>query len=240
MPRSAPSRRADATVSQSGRPRPRITVVLADDHPIVLAGLETLLRREPDLDVIAQCPDGPEAVRAVTEHRPDVLVLDLRMPRMDGLAVLRQLTAAGVSTRIVLLAAVIDEDSLRTVLRLGVHGIVLKEAAANSLVDCIRAVYDGRQWIDIQMIRGAIDNLGGRSPSPELLYAVLSPREKEVVAAVMDGLRNAQNAARLAIAESTVKLHLHTIYTKLQVQSRTALIAVLRDTSASPGRRRAT
>jgi len=223
--------RADAVANHCRPGRDRIAVVIADDHPIVLAGLQTLLRREPDLDVVAQCTDGLEAVRAVTKHHPDVLVLDLRMPRLDGLGAVRQLEAAGATTRIVLLAAVIDDESLRAVLRLGVRGIVLKETAPKSLVDCIRVVYGGGQWIDQRMMCSALARLAASSTAHEEPGAILSPREKEVVHGVVQGLRNAEIAARLAIAESTVKLHLHTVYSKFRVQSRTALMARLRDTA---------
>jgi|SRR5687768_8857228 len=230
MPRSITSHSAKIIADL----RRRIAVVIADDHPIVLAGLEGLLRREPDIDVVAQCSDGLEAFRAVVKHRPDMLILDLRMPRADGLTALRQMQDAGVTTRTVVLAAAIDDDSLADALRYGVRGVVLKETAPQSLVQCVRSVYANRQWIDVEMMRAALDRLAGRRAASEELNAILSPREREVAHAAKQGLRNAEIAATLSIAEGTVKLHLHAIYTKLKVDGRTALMAALRDKRLLP------
>ena len=211
--------------------RKRITVVIADDHPIVLAGLETLLRREPDINVIDRCADGVETFRAVTKHRPDVLILDLSMPRADGVTVLRQMSSERLPTRVVILAAVVDDDALVEAIRLGVRGIVLKEVAPRFLVDCIREVYAGRQWFEEVAVGEAMDKLVRREAAAKEISAVLSRREIEVVRAVAKGLRNREIAERLGIAEGTVKLHLHTIYMKLRVDGRTALVVKLNDKS---------
>src|ERR671923_1722860 len=111
----------------------QIRVVIADDHPIVLAGLETLLQREPDITVVDHCTDGIETLRAVTKHRPDVLILDLRMPRADGVAVLEHLRNERATTKVIILAAVVEDDVLLEAIRLGARGIVLKETAPQYL-----------------------------------------------------------------------------------------------------------
>jgi two-component system nitrate/nitrite response regulator NarL len=209
----------------------RISVVIADDHPIVLAGLETLLQREPHISVVAQCTDGIEALRAVTKHQPDVLILDLRMPRADGIVVLQQMKKDGVTTRVVLLAAVIEDDVLLDAIRLGARGVVLKEMAPRSLVDCLREVHAGRQWFEAQAIGDAIEKMVRREAASKEISSSLSRRELDVVRAVAQGLRNREIGERLGIAEGTVKLHLHTIYTKLGVDSRTALIVKLNEKS---------
>jgi DNA-binding NarL/FixJ family response regulator len=206
-------------------------VVIADDHPIVLAGLESLLQREPDILVVQRCADGVETLRAVAKHEPDVLVLDLRMPRADGLAVLRHMHEERLPTRTVLLAAVVDDDELVEAIRLGVQGIVLKEMAPQFLVECLRQVHIGRQWFEQRVVGDAMDKLVRRAAAAGEMSRLLSRREIEVVRAVAQGLRNRQIAERLGIAEGTVKLHLHTVYTKLGVDGRTALLAKLQQRS---------
>lgn len=206
-----------------------IRVVIADDHPIVLVGLESLLRREQDISVVACCTDGIETVEAVAAHRPDILLLDLCMPRADGWAVLRQLKESGLPTRVVVLAAVVDERALLEVIRLGGRGVVLKEMAPRALVDCIRKVNEDKQWFDPSMMRGAIDRLTRHQAEVEEVRATLSRREVDVAQAAARGLRNREIGRQLAIAEGTVKLHLHAIYTKLKVDSRSALIFRLKD-----------
>jgi len=214
-------------VPRAGSDRRPISVVIADDHPIVLAGLETLLQREPDMNVIGHCGDGIETLRAVNKHNPDVLILDLRMPRADGVAVLQQLSHARLTTRVVILAAVIDDDALLEAIRLGARGVVLKETATQFLVNCIREVYAGRQWFEQRAIADAMEKFVRREAASKEMSSVLSRREIDVVRAVAQGLRNREIAERLGIAEGTVKLHLHTIYTKLGVDGRTALIVKL-------------
>jgi len=208
-----------------------MSVVIADDHPIVLAGLETLLRREPDISVVDRCADGVETVRAVKKHSPDVLILDLRMPRADGLAVLQQMHAEGVTTKVIILAAVIEDDVLLEAIRLGARGVVLKETAPQHLVKCVREVHAGRQWYEQRALVDAMERFVRRQVASKEMTSVLSRREVDVVRAVAQGLRNRDIAERLGIAEGTVKLHLHTIYTKLGVDGRTALIVKLNDKS---------
>lgn len=216
-----------------------IRAVIADDHPIVLAGFGALLKRETDIDVVAHCADGVEAMRAVGRHRPDILVLDLRMPRADGIAVLEHIRNARVPTRVVVLAAVVDDEALAEVVRLGAHGVVLKEMAPRVLVKSLREVHADRRCFAPDMLRTAMQNLLRRRAAGEELHASLSRRELDVVHAVAQGLRNREIAAKLAIAEATVKLHLHSVYTKLDVHSRLALIVKLKNTALIGGERSA-
>jgi len=208
-----------------------IRVVIADDHPIVLAGLESLLQRESDIVVVHRCADGVETLRAVAKHEPDVLVLDLRMPRADGVTVLRHMHEQRSRTRTVLLAAVVDDEELVEAIRLGVKGIVLKEMAPQFLVECLREVYLGRAWFEQRAVGDAMDKLVRREAAAREVSGLLSRREIEVVRGVAQGFRNRQIAERLGIAEGTVKLHLHTVYTKLGVDGRTALLAKLQQKS---------
>jgi DNA-binding NarL/FixJ family response regulator len=203
-----------------------ISVVVADDHPIILSGLENLFRLERDLKVVASCSDGVEAVRAVLTYRPDVLVLDLHMPRLDGLGVLRRLSAVRASTRCVLLAVSLESHELREAVRLGVRGAMLKEAAPQEIVRCVREIHAGGRWMDASVESQVREQAAAARRITELL----TPREVEVARAVATGLRNKEIAERLSITEGTVKIHLHTIYEKLGVDGRTALVINLKET----------
>lgn len=206
-----------------------IDLVLADDHPIVLAGLENMFRRERDCRVLAACVDGVEALRAIDRHRPSVAVLDLRMPRMHGLAVLRQMQKDKVATRSVLLAAVLDDDDLVEAVRLGVRGVVLKEMAPMLVVQCVREVHAGNQWLEKRSVTDALDRLVRREEGTRDLGKLLTPRELEIARAVACGLRNKEIAEKLGIAEGTVKIHLHVIYDKLNIDGRMALVLKMKD-----------
>src|SRR5262249_49551560 len=129
-----------------------IRVVLVDDHPIVLHGLQQLFERQPDFHVVSICPDGPAAVEAVTERRPDVLVLDLRMPGQNGLDVLRTLAAKQIAVRTVMLTAAIRDEEVMDAVKLGAMGLVLKESAPEVLLECVRSVCRGEQWIERETV----------------------------------------------------------------------------------------
>jgi len=206
-----------------------ISVVLADDHPLVLDALENVFRLQEDIVVRARCGDGVEALRAVREHRPDVLVLDIRMPGMDGLALIRELKKEKLPTRVVLLTAALDEEEVLAAIRLGVKGVVLKEMAPRLLVQCVRTVHAGGDWLEKQSVRLALDKLLRREAGAREVARILTPREIEIVRMVAGGLRNKEIAAKLHVNEGTVKLHLHHIYTKLGVNSRVALTLYAQD-----------
>ena len=206
-----------------------ITLVLADDHPIFLSGLEDLFRPEPDFQVLARCLEGQAALGAVRQLKPDVLILDLRMPKMDGLGVLREMQKEKLSTRVVVLTAAPDEDEVLEAIRLGVYGVVLKEMAPRLLVQCIRKVAAGEQWLEKRSVSLALEKLLKRETATRQIAKVLTPREIEIVRMVADGLRNREIADRLYINEGTVKVHLHNIYEKLKVDSRLQLARYARD-----------
>jgi DNA-binding NarL/FixJ family response regulator len=201
-----------------------IRLVLVDDHPIVLQGLEQLFGFEPDMEVVARCLSAQQALSAMEEHRPDVLVLDIRMPDEDGLAVLRELHTRRIRTRVILLTAAVDEDEVVEAMRLGVRGIVLKEAAPQNLVDAIRRVHAGETVVDHQAVVRALEKVVRREAGTRRLAAVLTARELEIVRMVVAGLRNKEIATRLTISESTVKIHLHNTYEKLKVDGRLELM----------------
>lgn len=206
-----------------------IRIVIADDHPLVLDGLEQLFRLEPDVKVVARCRDADEALRAVRKHVPDVLVLDLLMPGGGGLELLRALRHDAVATRVVLLTAVIDDDQLLEAIRLGVCGVVLKDMAPQLLVDAIRQVHAGGQWLEHGLGGRALRRLLARESRATQAARLLSPREREIVRMVASGLRNRAIAEKLGIGEGTVKAHVHNIYEKLDVNGRIELLLYARE-----------
>jgi DNA-binding NarL/FixJ family response regulator len=201
-----------------------VRIVLADDHRIILEGLEQLFRRERDFQVLATCTNGEEALAAVQLHRPDVLVLDVQMPRLGGLGVLKKIhDDEALQTRVVLLTASLEEDQVLEAMQHGVWGLVLKESAATSLVQCVRTVARGERLLDPTTVGRALDRIMRRQQAMREVAQVLSPRETEIVRMVAVGLRNKEIASRLFIGEGTVKSHLHSIYEKLSVHGRVEL-----------------
>ena len=201
-----------------------VTIVLADDHQIVLEGLVQILRLEPDFQVVARCTNGEETLEAVRRHRPDVLVLDVHMPSKDGLAVLRDIRREELPTRVVLLTAALDESGVVEAVRLGVWGLVFKEMAPQTLVTCVRKVHAGERWLDNRSVVRALETISQREATAEASAAQVTPRELEIIRMIATGLRNKEIATQLSISEGTVKIHLHNIYEKLQVDGRLALL----------------
>ncbi|HYG97656.1 MAG TPA: response regulator transcription factor [Terriglobales bacterium] len=196
----------------------QISIVIADDHAIVRDGLKRLLHEEPDFVVIAEAHDGEQALAMTRELRPAILLLDVAMPVLDGIEVLRHLAEMAVPTRIILLTAAITRAQIRTALELGARGVIMKTSAIDTLVKSIRCVLAGEFWVDrstlVDMVRPA------REESPA---ADLTPREMELVEEIASGSCNRDIAEKFAISEKTVKRHLVNIFDKLGVSSRLEL-----------------
>jgi two-component system nitrate/nitrite response regulator NarL len=203
-----------------------IRLVLADDHPVVLAGLAEIFRAEADFEVVACVRDGEQALAALREHKPDILVLDLRMPFKDGLAVLREMQHEALTTPVVVLTAAEGEDVFEAI-RLGVRGVVMKDMASNLLIDAVRKVHAGGTWIERDSAGDALDRLLGRDARTDSFSNLLTPRELEVARLTAKGLSNKVAAEKLSITEGTFKLHLHHVYEKLGVDGRMALVRYL-------------
>jgi DNA-binding NarL/FixJ family response regulator len=200
-----------------------IRVVIADDHPIVLDGLTQLFASERDLEVVRRCTNGDEALAVARAARPDVLVLDVRMPGLNGLEVLRALTAERNRTRVVLLTAQMSEAEIIDAVRSGVAGIVLKETAPRVLLQCVRTVAAGEPWLDSRMIQSAVEAIARRDAAVARAEKALTRRELDIVRMVATGARNREIGEKLGISEGTVKMHLHTIYEKLGIGGRVEL-----------------
>ena len=213
------------------RREPLIRIVIADDHAIFRDALQALLEAEKDFRVIGNVGDGRAAVSLVRELRPDILLLDVAMPHVDGIEALRQISEAGSPTRVILLSGAIEKADIVTAIQLGARGLVLKESGAAVLLKGIRGVMSGQYWIGREAVSNLLEVLrslisrGGNAPRNEF---GLTAREIEIVGAVVAAYGNKEIAQRFQISEKTVKHHLTNIFDKLGVSNRLelALLAV--------------
>ncbi len=206
-----------------------ISIVLADDHPLILDALQRMFEQEEDFQVVARCVNGEEAIEAVRKHSPDILILDLRMPRTSGLDVLRALRKQQVTTRVIVLTAAAADDEVMEAITLGVSGVVLKEMAPSLIVKCARKVHGGEQWLEKRATGRVLEKMIRREAAGRELSQTLTPRELEIVEMLATGLRNREIGDKLFISEGTVKIHLHKIYEKLGVSSRMELTLLAQD-----------
>ena len=206
-----------------------ITLVIADDHPLILDAMETLFSLQKEFRIVARCGTSEEAIEAVRKHRPDILLLDICMPGKSVFEVIREMQTDKLPTRVVLLTAVIDENQMLEATRLGVYGVVLKEIAPKLLVQCVRQVHAGKKWFAETASRRALEKMVRRESAAREACQVLSPRQIEILRMVANGLGNKEIGKKLFISEGTVKVHLHTIYEKLQLRGRLALSLYARD-----------
>jgi two-component system, NarL family, nitrate/nitrite response regulator NarL len=197
---------------------PAIRIVIADDHAIFRDGLRRLLVGEKDFVVVAEAADGKEAVALARTLKPDVLLLDLAMPRVPGMEVLRELAREELSVYTILLTAEIQPFEVSSALQLGARGIVLKASPPELLLKCIRSVCEGEYWVGSEIVT-ALAQFEQRPGS----NSGLTTRELEIVSAIRTGNSNKEIALKLSISEETVKRHLSNIFGKLGVSSRLEL-----------------
>jgi len=202
-----------------------IKVLVADDHPLVLRGISELLRAEPGLEIVAECRNGMEALEKIREFGPAVAILDLSMPGPSGLDILKRIRSERLHCRVVMLTASISDAKLLDAVATGVGGVLLKDAAPDLLVECIREVASGRPWIPDDLLNPALVRENARRSAEKISTDGLTPREREVMLLVADGLSNKEVGRRLNLSDGTVKIHLHNIYQKVGVANRTALTA---------------
>jgi len=202
-------------------------ILIADDHPIFRDGLKRLLEAERGFKVIGEACDGVEAVSLVRQLRPEILLLDLTMPRRPGLEALRELSTESLSVRVILLTAAAEKEQIVEALQLGARGVVLKDSATQILLKAIHAVMNGEYWVGresvsnlVQYLRSLIDS--SSAASRQKRYG-LTPRELEIISAVVAGYANKEIAEHFKISEDTVKHHLSNIFDKLGVSTRLEL-----------------
>jgi two-component system, NarL family, nitrate/nitrite response regulator NarL len=203
-----------------------VRIVIADDHPIFRDGLARLLEIEPDLKVIGAAADGAGAVELVATLRPDLLLLDLAMPGMAGLAALRELRSRSTQAKVILLTATIETAEIVSALQLGAQGVVLKESASEMLFKSIRAVMAGRFWVGrkrVTDLAATLRELSADRPRIGRRQFGLTPRELEIIGVILGGYSNNDIAVSFSISEKTVKHHLTNIFDKLGVSNRLEL-----------------
>jgi two-component system nitrate/nitrite response regulator NarL len=208
------------------KPMRSVSIVVADDHPVVLGGLIMLLKKDKSFRVVASCTNGREAIDAVRTLKPDLALLDMRMPEFHGLHVLKALIAEKLTTRVIFLAATLSDQEIVAANAGGAYGIIFKESAPDKLLACLHTVAAGEKWLPAEVVDGAIERTKEHNAQIAQLSKVLTPREIEIMLRVAEGLPNKEVGRQLNISEGTVKMHLHSIYQKIGVGNRTSLANV--------------
>ncbi|HHY63447.1 MAG TPA: response regulator transcription factor [Clostridiaceae bacterium] len=199
----------------------QIKVMIAEDHSMIRAGLKQLLELEPDIRVIAECSDGKMTVEKYQEVRPDVILIDINMPVMNGLEALEKIRTFDSEAKAVMLTIHQDRDYLLRALEIGALGYILKDADASALIESVRSVYEGQTYIQPVMARELVNEYKRIRSGADDPRNQLTDREKEVLKLLTKGMLNKEIANVLTISEKTVKNHISSIFRKLNVQDRT-------------------
>ncbi len=215
----------------TSEPAPAIRVIVADDHQVVRTGFAALLDTQPDFTVVGTACDGAEAVKIARELRPDVVLMDVRMPTMDGIEATRQLAGSGTHGPRVLILTTFDLDEyVYDALCAGASGFLLKDVTAERLFDAVRVVAAGEALLAPTVTRRLIGEFTRLRPRPSYrsgaALATLTPRETQVLRLVAEGLSNPEIAARLVVTEETVKTHVSRVLNKLGLRGRTQAVVV--------------
>jgi DNA-binding NarL/FixJ family response regulator len=224
---------------------PPLRIVVADDHQVVRAGFAALLDTQPDFTVLGTASDGAEAVRMSRELRPDIVLMDVRMPGTDGIEATRQLTGGADSPRVIILTTFDLDQYVYDALRAGASGFLLKDVTAERLFDAVRVVAAGEALLAPSVTRRLISEFARLRPkatdqaeSPATVVGELTPRETEVLRLLAEGLSNPEIAARLVVTEETVKTHVSRVLRKLGLRHRTQAVVLAYESGlVTPGSR---
>ena len=213
----------------SGRSK-AIRVVVADNHLLFLHGLNSFLAGQADLQVLAACETGKEALDQIMTHQPDVALLDGDLPGLDALDIVRRLRAGSSNTAVVIMTSAVDDQAFIAAIRLGVRGFLVKSMPPRLMAECVRQVHAGGYWLEKQATAVALEKIvRSEANQRRLSEAGLTRRETEIARLGGQGIRTAEIAKRLNISPGTVKLHLHQIYKKLGLSGRIALMVYARE-----------
>jgi DNA-binding NarL/FixJ family response regulator len=224
---NTPTRSVKSSPARPARPASKpIRILLADDHPVVRIGVRNMLQSDKSFEVVGEVGDGDEAITETLDLLPDILLLDLYMPRLPGLDAMRAIMSGSPTVKIVLLTSMISTQQIIEALQIGARGIVLKDALADHLTTAIRAVVSGDYWIGgrrVVNLVGALHELMQKAAVPDRKTFGLTPREMEVVGCIVEGCSNRDIAKQFGLSEETVKRHLSNIFDKTGVSTRLEL-----------------
>lgn len=213
----------------------RIRILIVDDHPLIREGLRAVLETQPDMELVGEAWDGNEAVARALALKPDVVLMDLALPRKDGIEAMREILHGVPGVRVLVLSNYLDDDKVFGALKAGAKGYILKETGSQELRQAVRSVYQGKAALDPAVQRKLVDQLAGISSSDSLPENELTERELEVLRLMARGFTNPQIAARLSVAEGTVRFHVSNVLRKLGMENRTqAVLYALQKGLAGP------
>ena len=216
-----------------------VRVLIADDEPLIRAGIKVILTSAEDLDVVAEAANGREAVEGARAHRPDVVLLDIQMPVMDGLTALPELRRAAPETRVLVLTTFGEQENVLRALSGGSVGFLLKDSAPGELIHAVRAAAAGDAYLSPAATRHVVDSLASGTPARRTeearrLLSTLSARERDVLALLGEGLSNADTAHRLHMSEGTIKTYVSRVLAKLDCDNRVQAALLARDAGLRP------
>lgn len=202
----------------------RIRILIVDDHPLIREGLRAILETQPDMELVGEARDGNEAVARARALKPDVILMDLALPHMDGVEATRQIIGNDPLVRVLILSNYLDDDKVFGVLKAGAKGYLIKETNPQELRQAVRAVYQGKSALDPAVQRKLVDQFAQASNKPASSKDNLTEREQEVLRLMAQGLTNLQIGRKLSIAEGTVRFHVSNVLKKLGLENRTQAV----------------